>query len=371
MSSVSIATRVSEMSLDIQKIFKKISQLESLNENLSKKLNNEISQRQNLEKHTLTSNEEFSGQLNTLKGTFENFEIVINQNMEKLKIDISDDFKKKNTEFVQIIENNLKSNKFNPLSLSYNNISEETYTRIQKMIDNEFNQYRSELNTIKLKSEYHSKKLQDIVSQCSDDFNGIQKEIQELKNENEQLKIFRLQTIAEINKMKDNNLKKDNSYESFVKKMDDILLELNGKMRNYDDIFRSHTNNFELIKNDFFNQFKDMNNIIKNNNKEMNDNVENKINICNKEIENFENHILSENDKFVKYIQNHIDEQNSSLKRLFDYANEDIELLKGKIMNLDDSIKKLRTEVFKGINETEEFLEKKYDSIYRIVNKVN
>ena len=64
-------------------------------------------------------------------------------------------------------------------------------------------------------------------------------------------------------------------------------------------------------------------------------------------------------------------EQNSFLKKLFDYANEDIEILKGKIENLDDSIKKLRIEVFKGINQTEEFLEKKYDSIYRIINKVN
>ena len=366
-----MGTRISEMGLDIQKIFKKISELEKLNNNLSQKLNNEISQRQNLEKHTLTSNEAISGELNTLKGSFENFETIINQNMEKLKIDISDDFKKKNTEFVQIIENNMKSHKFNPLSLSFNSTNEDTFTRMQKMIDNEFTKYKSELNSNILKTEYHSKKLIDIVNKYSDDFNGIQKEIQVLKNENEQLKTFRVQTIDEINKIKDNNLKQDNSFENFIKKMDNILLELGGKMRNYDDIFRNHTNNFELIKNDFFNQFKDMNNIIKRNNKELNDNFENKIDICNKEIENFENHILSEHDKFVKFIQNNFDEQNSSLKRLFDYANEDIEILKGKIENLDDSIKKLRIEVFKGINQTEEFLEKKYDSIYRIINKVN
>ena len=57
MSSVFMGTRISEMGLDIQKIFKKISELEKLNNNLSQKLKNEISQRQNLEKHTLTSNE--------------------------------------------------------------------------------------------------------------------------------------------------------------------------------------------------------------------------------------------------------------------------------------------------------------------------
>ena len=76
MSSVSMGTRISEMGLDIQKIFKKISELEKLNNNLSQKLKNEISQRQNLEKHTLTSNEAISGELNTLKGSFENFETI-------------------------------------------------------------------------------------------------------------------------------------------------------------------------------------------------------------------------------------------------------------------------------------------------------
>ena len=38
MSSVSMGTRISEMGLDIQKIFKKISELEKLNNNLSQKL---------------------------------------------------------------------------------------------------------------------------------------------------------------------------------------------------------------------------------------------------------------------------------------------------------------------------------------------
>ena len=291
--------------------------------------------------------------------------------MEKLKSDILEDVHKKNSDFISLIESNIKSDSKSPFTLNKNNEYDEKFKRIEDMINNEFNQYRSELNTNIINSEFNSKKIDEIISKFSLDLTEIQKQIQNLNNENEQLKTFRIQTISEIKKIKENNFQKDNSYEQFIQKMDNVILELGAKMKNYDDIFRNHTNNFELIKNDFFNQFKDMNNIIKRNNKELNDNFENKIDICNKEIENFENHILSEHDKFVKFIQNNFDEQNSSLKRLFDYANEDIELLKGKIGNLDDSIKKLRTEVFKGINETEEFLEKKYDSIFRIVNKVN
>ena len=58
-------------------------------------LNNEIIQRQNLEKHILTINEAFSDQLNALKGSFDHLGDVINNNLEKLKSDILEDVHKK------------------------------------------------------------------------------------------------------------------------------------------------------------------------------------------------------------------------------------------------------------------------------------
>ena len=58
-------------------------------------LNNEIIQRQNLEKHNLTINEAFSDQLNALKGSFDYLGDIINNNMEKLKSDILEDVHKK------------------------------------------------------------------------------------------------------------------------------------------------------------------------------------------------------------------------------------------------------------------------------------
>ena len=372
MNSNSISTRITELGFDVQKLFQKISKLEASNENLSQLLNNEIVQRQNLEKHTLTTNEAFSGQLNALKGSFDHFGDVIKNNMEKLKTDILEDVHKKNTEFVSLIENNMKSNNKNsPFNIKLNEEIEEKFKRIEEMINNEFNQYRNELNTNVINSEYNSKKLDEIISKFSNDLTELQKQIQIINNENEQLKTFRIQTISEINKMKDNNIQKDNSYENFVKKMDNILLELSSKIRNYDDLFRNQINNYELMKNEIDNELKEMNNNIKKNNKEIIENNKNKIDNYNKEIEHFENHIFNEHDKFVKFIQNYCNEQNSSMKKLFDYTNEDIDILKSKTENLENSLNKLRTDIFKGINETEEFLEKKYDSLLQVVNKFN
>ena len=359
-----------EKNMEIQKILKRLSQLEALNETLSQQLTVEISQRQNLEKLSFSTNENFSTQLNILQKTFDNFEDTLNKNMEKLKNDISDDYNKKNKEFLDYIEKTFKS----PLTnTSKNNldINSDKFFRIQQMIENEFNQYKSELNSNVLNTEYHSKKLNDVVINFSNDLNGIQKEIQSLKNENEQLKNFRIQTISEINKINDNNIEKDNSSENYNKRIDNILLDMNSKMKNYDDIFRNHNNNFEILKNDFHSQIKEMNNFIKKNYKDVSNDFQTKINNFNQEMEYFEKHIINEQDKFIKYVQSNFDEQNSSLKKLFDYANDDIEILKERSNDIEDSINKLRTDVFKNINETEEFFEKKYDSLFRIINKVN
>ena len=45
-------------------------------------------------------------------------------------------------------------------------------------------------------------------------------------------------------------------------------------------------------------------------------------------------------------------------------------MLKSKGDTMESLMKKLRADVFNSINETEEFLQKKYESIFRIVNKV-
>ena len=118
MSSNSILTRIREIGFDVQKLFQKI--FESSNENLSQLLNNEIIQRQNLEKHILTINEAFSDQLNALKGSFDHLGDVINNNMEKLKSDILEDVHKINSDFISLIKSNIKNDSKSYFSLNKN-----------------------------------------------------------------------------------------------------------------------------------------------------------------------------------------------------------------------------------------------------------
>ena len=67
--------------------------------------------------------------------------------MEKLKSDILEDIHKKNSDFIYLIESNIKSDSKTPFTLNKNNEYDEKFKRIENMINNEFNQYRSELNS--------------------------------------------------------------------------------------------------------------------------------------------------------------------------------------------------------------------------------
>lgn len=383
MNTGTIATKICDMGLDIQKIFKKITKLEGTNENLYQIINNEISQRQNLEKHSITSLEAFSGQLNALKSTYDRFEEAVSANMAKNRTTILEEVQKKNTNLIQLFESNLNAEKINSIQKNPPTLNDDDHSYIEKnekqidlkfsqieeMLTNEFKQYRSELNANVVKIECIDKKFTDSFNSMKTDFINLSKEINFVKKDIEQLKSFRKTTVQNFQNFQKDFIKNDEIISQFSNRIDSLISDIESKMRNYDDIFQNHTNNFEIIKNDVFTQFKEMNSNLATKFKSLNDNSNTQLESHNKEIDNFEKHILNEHEKFISFIQNHLEEQNGNMKKLFDYVNDDIDILKGKNDSMENLIKKLRADVFKSINETEDFLQKKYESIFRIVNK--
>ena len=384
MNTTTMASKICDIGLDLQKIFKKLSKLESQHDNLLQLLNTEISQRQNLEKHTITTHEAFSGQLSALKETYDHFEEAISTSMEKNRLAILEEVQKKNTNLINLFESNLNSEKAQNFTLSANpNIKhlenqvmsidtqiEDKFTKIDEMITNEFKQYRSELNSNVVKIEFIEKKMNESFTTIKNDIVNIVKEINFIKKDMEQFKTFRKTTVQNFQSFQKDFIKNDEIISQFSSKIDLLISDLESKMKNYDDLFTNHTSDLEGIKNEIFNQFKEMNTTLTNKMKNFGDNTTNQIECNNKEIDHFEKHIISEHEKFINFIQNHLDEQNGNIRKLFDYVNDDIDMLKSKGDTMESLMKKLRADVFNSINETEEFLQKKYESIFRIVNKV-
>ena len=327
---------------EVQILTKRISTLEMSNDNLSQLLNDEISQRQNLETHTVKSIDAFTSQINILKSNFDQLEKIV----------------------IDTIENSKESKKANLNSNNTNSLN-ENQKNIEEICKKEFIQYRTELNNNVSKIESVEKKVGLVNKECLNNINKINKKVDEFIKESKSFKEFQKQTSFNFQGFKTELKNNIQTNQNVLNDINSIMLDFKRKMDSYNIAFNSYIEKFKSMENSI-----KLNN--DNNNKSLTE-IEKDINTLfseqAKEISNFENHILCEHDKFTAFIQMQFDEFNGNIKKLFDYNSEDMNVMKEKIDIIQEASKKLRVDVFKGINETEDFFDKKFNSLLRIINK--
>ena len=110
-NNIQVGNQQLDIYTQLQLMYQKIIKLEESNNNLSHLLNDEISQRQILEKHSTTSIDAFSGQLNILKNNYDKIEEVLftnfskNENKSSNNNNIEESFKKE----LELYHNELNS----------------------------------------------------------------------------------------------------------------------------------------------------------------------------------------------------------------------------------------------------------------------
>jgi hypothetical protein len=329
----------------IQLLFQKISNLEDSNNNFTLLLNDEISQRQNLEKHSITSLDAFSGQLNILKNNYDKMEEVLVENISKIKeeIKMGSPEKNKNKNEGDIMNNNYLMEKFKK----------------------EFMQYRTELNNNTSKIELIENQLNISNKEYQQNLNEINKKVDNSYKELRQIKDAQKQSKLNFQNIKDEFQKNLNNNQNFLNDVNSIIIDFKKNMDLYTSSYNKYVNEIKKLHESIM--------IDKENNnykiEEMQKVINAYVNDRNQEWDHFENHLLNEYDKFVNFIQMKFDEFNEGVKKLIDYNGEDINLMKEKMDLFQEANKKLRIDLFKGLNETEDFFEKKYNSILNIINK--
>lgn len=324
----------------IQILSQKISQLEDSNNNLSQLLNDEISQRQNLEKHSITSLDAFSGQLNILKNNYEKMEEVLIENISKMKEDMK-------------TNNPGKNNK------GMNN------NYVEDIFKNEFSQCRSEINKNTQKIEILENQFNITNKDFQQNLIEINKKVDNFINELRLSKDFQKQTKLNFQTIREEFQRNLNNNQNFLNDVNSIIIDFKKNMDVYNSSYNKYTTELNKLHENLC--------LDRDNNNNRIDKVEKGINTYinerNQEWDNFENHLLNEYEKFINFVQIKFDELNEGVKKLVDYNGEDINIMKEKMDLFQEANKKLRIDLFKGLNETEDFFEKKYNSILKIINK--
>ena len=389
MNTGTISSRICDMGLDIQKIFKKIAKLENANKNLNQSLDEEIEKRHQLEKKLISVNDCCNCQIENLNKKIENSDQDLEKKMLKMKNDILQDVQERNSNFMQILQSNLdiKANQpqinylqnhnldsnnnnsnSNPIMNTINQ-GNDKYEKLQNLIQNEFDKTKKDINSSKIRIEFIEERLKEISSNITKDIISIHNDLLCYKNEFTELKNNKIVSNQNNDNLKKTGINNQNSILSNSDKLNSFIKEIEIKTKTYEDILQSHTNNFQILKNDMTNRFKEINSNVLMKIKSISDGSKENMIKQNEEFEHFEKHFIGEYEKFVSYIQSLFDKQNENVKKIMNFTNADIDMLREKNLALEHSMNQLKTELLKNVNQIEEFLSKKYDSLYRIINK--
>ena len=385
---------------EIQIMKEKINKLEKENYNINQILSEKIENNDN--------NNQIKKEINNIKNRQDQFESSIQKRFSNFKDDIINDLKIIHSEYLQsnklnknendnadncdINSDDLENNNENDIKKNPRNDNikylKHNYSKdsikstllvpkeglnFQKIIfdenlNKELAQYKEDLNKNEIKISLLEDKYNNLSSQYLSDIKTIKDILETLKNYQKNYESFKNTIFQDMSKYK-NNLEHNainnklfitditNIIENFQKKLNDF--EKNNIQRNSNNSLRNKEDKILKIINQTLNN--EMNEFHSEMNKQVREHT--------KEIENFEKFISQEHEKFVEFIQNRLDESISSIKKLFDFNADDIKKLNDKIEIIQDIIKKVRSDVFKSINDSEEFLENKYQSLFRLINK--
>ena len=212
--------------------------------------------------------------------------------------------------------------------------------------DKEIKQNKYEIEktnkTIETMNKTFDKKLEEISDQIKElyDFN------QTLSN-----KIKEVDTILSSFQSDLNKIKKE-----VKKEIEEINNNINNKIysiknniiydKNNNDLINID-NNLSLLKSDF-------DSLSNNYLKEIYD-LKNDLNQHNelkeKEMENFEQHFITEYENFTKFITDILNQNTDKIKSMNDYMNSDIEIIKNKNKYLEETLLKLREDVYDSIKQ--------------------
>ena len=239
----------------------------------------------------------------------------------------------------------------------------------QDILNKELSQYRSDLNKNVLKLSLLEKKYNGLSTQYYTETSNINNNIKSLNDLKKDFETFQNSINSNLQNLKDDFSHNVENNKLFISEISKIIEDFQKKLNFFDKNNNKFNEQYLLTKNNIDETMKDIMQKLNNELNEFHKSINEQVAEQGQEIDNFEKFISQENEKFVRFIQNHLDESISSIKKLFDFNGDDIKKLNEKIEIIQEVIKKVRNDVFKSINDSEEFLENKYQSLFRLINK--
>ena len=364
---------ISDINLDLMKINKKLEKHSDYQEHIQSILEEEIKLRQDVEKKTFLMNENLNSEITKMKFNISNFTQTINETLKETLKKINDENQKGKSNLNEKNEEINKKMDEYELKIKKNQEEKslklmELEERIKLIEENNLNQFQNlqknnmtnmqELNNIK-----NLVKNNNIL--INDEINIIKKDITYIKNEIQALKGSKVNMDSDLNKLLKQIEYLNQKFEKTINDLNNTKIEIQTKINNYESANRLFQQNFSDIKENLLSHLDEMNNINKEDIIKIKDETFDQIKKIKNDMNQFNLNIIKENQKFIDYSQNQLQEHDDNLKKLFELTTDDIEVLKKKSDTLESLLKNTRNEMINNINSVEGFLTNRYDSIFK------
>ena len=374
---ISYQTQRSSNNNTNQYVKDKISTLEENILILANQLNAEIASRKLMEEKTVRTDEYLHKKIDSLSSYFKHYDVEISKNFEKLHYDITNDMNNKNNHLIDYIQTNNDSiinqtnksitatNISNSNNINHSNLNPLTSINpnFTSYIDKEFKQYRTELsnlitqmNSIEINTDNQIKVISSQIKNLQNDVTFLRSNIESILNKNNTYENTQISFQSEINSnFKNiyealNKINKDN-HEEKEEKLKAIVCEQNKKNEFFEKTITDMLNKIQLFSVDLNNKLR----LLK-------ENLHTQLNNQNKEINHFQHNIITEYESLSKKLHNTLADRENTIKNMYEYTNGDIELIRSRNQYIENSINKLRSDIYDSIKQTEMFLLQKMDN---------
>ena len=283
------------------------------------------------------------------------YEIISNQIKEIKETQPNESFNKRfislKDQLINMIDSKIDEKMIenkNILENQYMNIKASEETMIKKQ-ENVFNHYKFELNNLNKRIDLLENNYNKRINEISFQIEEITKLINNMKICNNDLNNRINEINNNMNKLDKGDIKKIKILENNIK---DINLNYKEKEEKNEIDLNNINENLSYLKNEIGSISEKYLNEIE----EIKTNLINQKEIETKEMSNFEQHLLGEYENFTKFITNLLNKNIEKIKSMNEYLNSDVEIVKNKNKYIEETLLKLREDVFDSMDKNSKFI---------------
>ena len=283
------------------------------------------------------------------------YEIISNQIKEIKETQPNESFNKRfislKDQLINMIDSKIDEKMIenkNILENQYMNIKASEETMIKKQ-ENIFNHYKFELNNLNKRIDLLENNYNKRINEISYQIEEITKIINNMKICNNDLNNRISEINNNMNKLDKGDIRKIKILENNIK---DINLNYKEKEEKNEIDLNNINENLSYLKNEIGSISEKYLNEIE----EIKTNLINQKEIETKEMSNFEQHLLGEYENFTKFITNLLNKNIEKIKSMNEYLNSDVEIVKNKNKYIEETLLKLREDVFDSMDKNSKFI---------------